>query len=308
MVSRGKIGSIRAFLLYDGVKKTAPEDRHPLPAGLAGRIFNSTLSTIPLRGADIMSKNEMTSSFESSNSPAIVLCGPQIPGNVGSVARAMANFGLSDLRLVTPCDHLAAEARMFAAGATPLLEAARVYPDLSAAISDLQITVATTRREGRLRGRMLDSTQLPALLGSLSDRARAGLVFGREQSGLTSDEVALCSHTATVATSGSTGSLNLAQAVLLFLYELARQPQTASGGTEREWPTQQELDGMFAQMASVLERIAFLNPSRPEAGLNRLRRLISRAHPDRSEVALLRGLWSQLAWSINDWRGRKRGG
>ncbi len=254
-----------------------------------------------------MSKNEITASPEPFDSPAIVLCGPQIPGNVGAVARAMANFGLSDLRLVTPCDHLAEEARMFAAGATHLLEAARVYPDLAAAISDLQMTVATTRREGRLRGRLLDSTQVPALLGSLPCGARAGLVFGREQSGLTSDEVALCSHTATVATSSTTGSLNLAQAVLLFLYELARQPQTAIAGTTGELPTQRELDGMFAQMAAVLERIAFLNPSRPEAGLNRLRRLISRAHPDRSEVALLRGLWSQLSWSINDWRGRKRG-
>jgi tRNA/rRNA methyltransferase len=259
-------------------------------------------------GADTVTKNNIGISPEVPNSPAIILCGPQIPGNVGSVARAMANFGLSDLRLVTPCDHLAEEARMFAAGATHVLEAARVYPDLAAAISDLQLTVATTRREGRLRGRMLDSTELPALLGSLPDCARAGLVFGREQSGLTSDEVALCTHTATVATSSSTGSLNLAQAVLVFLYELARQPQTATAGTEGELPAQEELDGMFAQMAAVLERIAFLNPSRPEAGLIPLRRLISRARPDRSEVALLRGLWSQLSWSINDWRGRKRGG
>lgn len=255
-----------------------------------------------------MSSNESTLSPETLNPPAIVLCGPQIPGNVGSVARAMANFGLSDLRLVNPCDHMAEEARRFAAGAAHLLEAARVYPDLPAAIADLQITVATTRREGRLRGRLLDSTQLPALLGSLIVGAKVGLIFGREQSGLTSDEVALCSHTATVATSGSTGSLNLAQAVLLFLYELARQPEMAASETGSELAPQQELDGMFAQMASVLERIAFLNPSRPEAGLNRLRRLISRAQPDRSEVALLRGLWSQLSWSINDWRGRKRGG
>jgi tRNA/rRNA methyltransferase len=255
-----------------------------------------------------MSTNKITVSPVPLNPPAIILCGPQIPGNVGAVARAMANFGLSDLRLVNPCDHLAEEARMFAAGATHVLEAARVYPDLAAAISDLQLTVATTRREGRLRGRMLDSTELPALLGSLPDGARAGLVFGREQSGLTSDEVALCSHTATVATSSATGSLNLAQAVVLFLYELARRPLSAGDGNEEELPTQQELDGMFAQMAAVLERIAFLNPSRPEAALNRLRRLISRARPDRSEVALLRGLWSQLSWSINDWRGRKRGG
>jgi tRNA/rRNA methyltransferase len=255
-----------------------------------------------------MPANEIKASLDPSKLPVIVLCGPQIPGNVGAVARAMANFGLSDLRLVNPCDHLAEEARMFAAGAAQLLESARIFPDLAVAISDLQITVATTRREGRLRGRLLDSTQLPALFGSLPAGTKAGLVFGREQSGLTSDDVALCSHTARVATSDSTGSLNLAQAVVLFLYELARQPQGAASETEGELPTQQELDSMFGQMAAVLERIAFLNPSRREARLNKLRRLISRAHPDRNEVALLRGLWSQLSWSINDWRGRKRGG
>jgi len=255
-----------------------------------------------------MPKIDNTASPDPFKLPVIVLCGPQVPGNVGAVARAMANFGLSDLRLVNPCDHLADEARMFAAGAVQLLEAARIFPDLAAAISDLQITIATTRREGRLRGRLLDITQLPALLGSLPADAKAGLVFGRERSGLTSEEVALCSHTARVATSDSTGSLNLAQAVVLFLYELARQPERTASETEGELPTQQELGNMFAQMATVLERIAFLNPSCREAGLNKLRRLIARAHPDWNEVALLRGLWSQLSWSINDWRGRKRGG
>jgi tRNA/rRNA methyltransferase len=255
-----------------------------------------------------MPENDNIASPDLFRLPVIVLCGPQFPGNVGAVARAMANFGLNDLRLVNPCDHLAEEARKFAAGAAQLLEAARIFPDLPAAISDLQITVATTRREGRLRGNLLESTQLPDLLGSLPVGAKAGLIFGREQSGLTSDEVALCSHTVRVATNSCTGSLNLAQAVVLFLYELARQPQMAPSETEVELPTQQELDSMFAQMSAVLERIAFLNPSCREAGLNRLRRLISRAHPDRSDVAMLRGLWSQLSWSINDWRGRKRGG
>jgi tRNA/rRNA methyltransferase len=255
-----------------------------------------------------MPKIDNIASPEPFKLPVVVLCGPQVPGNVGAVARAMANFGLSDLRLVNPCDHLAEEAHKFAAGAAHLLEGARIFPDLAAAISDLQITIATTRREGRLRGRLLDITQLPALFGSLPAGAKAGLVFGRERSGLTSDEVALCSHTARVATSDSTGSLNLAQAVVLFLYELARQPERTASETESELPTQQELGNMFAQMATVLERIAFLNPSCREAGLHKLRRLITRAHPDRNEVALLRGLWSQLSWSINDWRGRKRGG
>ena len=80
---------------------------------------------------------------------AIILCEPQTPGNIGSVARAMANFGISDLRLVNPCDHLHSEARKFAVSALHLLESATIYPDLASAVNDLEISVATTRRSGQ---------------------------------------------------------------------------------------------------------------------------------------------------------------
>ncbi len=238
---------------------------------------------------------------------AIVLCEPQQPGNIGAVARAMGNFGVTDLRLVNPCLFLHPEARKFAVNASHLLGSAKVFATLPEALADLQLTVATTRRGGRLRGELLDSTALPGLLDSLPDAASVGLVFGREDCGLSSDEVALCSHAVTVTTTDDLGSLNLAQAVLLFLYELARTPQAAPAEAAADLPTQEEVEAMFAQLEGILERIAFANPSRPEAVRNRLRQLLSRARPDRDEVALLRGLWSQLAWSINDWRGRKRG-
>lgn len=240
--------------------------------------------------------------------PAIILCEPQNPGNIGSVARAMANFGSRDLRLVTPCDHLHPEAKKLAVGSVHLLESARIYPDLASAVSDLQITIATTRREGELRGTLIDSTQLiEQLLGGLPSETSLGLVFGREDSGLTSHELALCSHAATVSTSEDQGSLNLAQAVLLFLYEIARQPAEKFIQEDFDRPSQGEMNGLFEQMYEVLDRIAFLNPSKPEGALNKLRQLTLRANPDQNEVALLRGMWSQLASSINDWRGRRKG-
>jgi tRNA/rRNA methyltransferase len=240
---------------------------------------------------------------------AIILCEPQTPGNIGSVARAMANFGAYHLRLVNPCDHLHPEAKKFAVNAVHLLESATIYPDLASAVSDLEINIATTRRQGQLRGDLIESTQLhDRLLNSISNQTRLGLIFGREDSGLTSDEIALCTHVATVSTSDEQGSLNLAQAVLLFLYEINRQPGTESHVEEFDRPSQGELNGLFEQMHSVLDRIAFLNPSRPETALHKLRQLTLRANPDRNEVALLRGMWSQLASSINDWRGRRKGG
>lgn len=242
---------------------------------------------------------------------AVILCEPQQPGNIGSVARAMGNFGLTDLRLVNPCPHLHPEARKFAVGAHHLLGSARVYADLASALADRQCSIATTRRGGRLRGELLDAGALPSLRATLPSQATIALVFGREDCGLTSDEVALCTHAATVTTTDGLGSLNLAQAVLLFLYEITRTPQQAvsapASAPSAELPPQEELHAMFAQLDAILERIAFTNPSRPDAVRNRLRQLLCRAQPDREEVALLRGIWTQIAWSINDWRGRKRG-
>jgi tRNA/rRNA methyltransferase len=238
---------------------------------------------------------------------SIILVEPQQPGNIGMVCRAMANFGVSDLRLVNPCPHLHPEARKFAVAAGQLLDNAKVFATLPEALADLQLSVATTRRSGRFRGELLDSTQLPARLTELPSESKIGLVFGREDAGLTSEEVAQCSLAATVATSDELGSLNLSQAVLLFLYELARQPQANETETEKELPQQQELDGLFRQIDAVLERIAFSNPSRPEAVRHRVRQLFNRIGPDKEEVAFLRGMWSQIASSVNDWVGRRRG-
>jgi tRNA/rRNA methyltransferase len=238
---------------------------------------------------------------------AVILVEPQNPGNIGMVCRAMANFGACDLRLVNPCAHLHPEARKFAVAANHLLGQAKLFADLASAIADLQLTVATTRRSGRLRGELLDIAEVPGLQTTLLPDGRMGLVFGREDAGLTSEEVALCSHAATVATTAEVGSLNLAQAALLFLHELARDTARTTSHGVAEPPSTAEMEALFRQIEHLLDRIAFLNPNRPEGVMNTLRRIHHRAGLDRRELAILRGMWSQLEWSANDWRGRKRG-
>lgn len=241
---------------------------------------------------------------------AIILCSPQQPGNIGATVRAMANFGVTELRLVTPCPHLHPEARKFAVNAHPLLGTAKVYNSLPDALADCHLSIATTRRSGRLRGDLLDSTAVPGLLATLPLDVQVALVFGREDSGLSSEEVAFCTHAATVATTDELGSLNLAQAVLLFLYEIFRpqtQPSPLPAMPDTVLPPQAELHAMLTQMDTILARIAFFNPSSPAGVRNKLHQLLGRARPDQQEVALLRGMWTQIAWSINDWRGRKRG-
>ncbi len=238
---------------------------------------------------------------------AVVLVAPQSPGNIGMVCRAMANFGAGDLRLVNPCPYLHPEAAKFAVFAKDLLGRARVFATLEAALADLQTAVAFTRRQGRLRGAPRSATDLPGILAALREGGRAGLVFGREDAGLTSEEVALCPYTAILPTQPDSGSLNLAQAVVIALYELSRPVAAVSPGTEAVHPSQGEMEDLFRLMETVLARIAFLNPASPEAGMSHLRRIFRRAAPSREELGLLRGMWDQIAWSIRDWRGRKRG-
>jgi tRNA/rRNA methyltransferase len=236
----------------------------------------------------------------------VILVEPRTPGNIGMICRAMANFGASELRLVNPCQYLHPEAHKFAVFASELLGAARTFPDLESAIADLQMNVAATRRSGRLRGELIPLSEAPRLVQRLAPGERIGLVFGREDSGLTTDEVALCSHAATIASDPERGSLNLAQAVMVFLYEFAREEPPRVADT-RERPRQEEIEAMFVQAEEVLGRIAFVNSHCPERVMNPLRRLFHRVDLDRSELSLLRGMWSQISWSIRDWKGRKRG-
>lgn len=243
-----------------------------------------------------------------SSSISVVLVEPQHPGNIGMICRAMANFGVTDLRLVNPCNHFHPEAVKFAVFARPLLGQASIFQDLNAAVCDLEITVAATRRKGKLRGDLLTSTQLSSLQEKLTPGGRIGLVFGREDSGLTTEEVATCSHGVEILTAQETGSLNLAQAVLVFLYELSRKEDRNGHAVEQELPTMGEVAPLFGQMESILHRIAFLNPSKPEQSLNTLKNIFRKASLTRDELSLLRGMWSQIEWSIRDWQGRKRGG
>lgn len=218
----------------------------------------------------------------------------------------MANFGIDDLRLVNPCRHLHPEASKYAVFAKELLGRATTYETLQEALADLHASFATTRRQGRLRGEALESTEVPTVLERLPTHARTGLVFGREDSGLTNAEVALCSHVTTISGCSEQGSLNLAQAVLAMLYEVSRRPGQARG--KLDLPTHQEYEALFVQMERVLDRIAFLNPNRPETVMIPLRQMLHRSSPSRQEVALLRGICSQIEDSILNWPHKRRGG
>lgn len=239
------------------------------------------------------------------DSLAIVLVEPQSPGNIGMVCRAMKNMGLSRLRLVKGCDRFHPEAAKFAVSAHDLLEQAQVYPSLESALADTTISVATTRRTGKYRQELLTPPQVAQTLLHQSDSI-AALVFGREDHGLTTEELSRCSLHATIPSSSEYGSLNLAQSVLIFCYELFNSSTTATGNSQRTPAPSHELEPLFAHMQSTLSSIGYLNPQNPDHIMRSLRRILFRSGPDSREVALLRGVFSQIDWAAQGFDGRKK--
>lgn len=220
------------------------------------------------------------------------------------VCRAMKNMGLVDLRLVNPCDHTHVDAYKFAVSARDLLEKAEVFPTLADALADCQITVATTRRLGKYRQEIFSPEEIAGKIRTSAGISRAALVFGREDSGLTTDELSLCRWHATIPTADEYGSLNLAQAVLIFCYALHTSTVPAAA-TPRTLADTADLEVLYEHMRRTLLRIGFLNPQNPAHLMRTLRRILSRAELDPREVAVLRGMMSQIDWAAAEFQGKK---
>lgn len=243
--------------------------------------------------------------MENSRNIAIVLVGTQSPGNIGMVCRAMKNMGLYDLRLVNPCQVDHPEAHKFAVSARDVLDGAKLFTSLEDAIQDCEISVATTRRHGKYRQEISTPEEIAVRIKAQPSAHRIALVFGREDSGLTTEEVALCRWQSTIPTADEYGSLNLAQAVLIFCYELHKKTDATSVPEARQLADSATMESMYRQMEQTLLRIGFLNPENPAHIMRTLRRIYSRAELDDREVAVLRGMLSQIDWGTSEFKGRK---
>ncbi len=238
---------------------------------------------------------------------SIILVEPQSPGNIGMTCRAMKNMGLTSLRLVNGCDRFHAEALKFAVSARDLLENAVVFPDLRSALADCTLTVGTTRRHGKYRQEILSPSEVSARFREYATpECRAAIVFGREDNGLTTDELAQCRWHATIPTSQEYGSLNLAQAVLLFCYELEQAGTAPVVARETSLATSQEMELFIDQLKASLQKIGFLNQQNPEHIMRSLRRIFFRSELDSREIIILRGILSQIDWAAAGFDGRKR--
>ncbi len=227
----------------------------------------------------------------------IVLVGTTHPGNIGAVARAMKNMGLSDLALVNPRYFPHEDATARASGATDILESAGVFASLKDALTDCDYVAGASARSRTINWPTMAPRDCAERMISEAKAGKVAAVFGPEKTGLHNDDLDLCHTLLTIPTNPEFASLNIAMAVQVLTYEL-RVASTLDGGpgfaSESPAATGGEMEHFYTHLEQVLEDIGFLNPDNPRLLMRRLRRLFIRARPDQNEVNILRGILTAI--------------
>lgn len=231
-----------------------------------------------------------------SQPPVIVLVRPQLGENIGKAARAMLNFGLVEMRMVSPRDGWPnPSAGPAASGADVVLEQARIFGSVAEAVADCEHVYATTVRKRGVTKPVVTPEEAAREVRTAA--GRSAILFGPERSGLETDDVALARKIVTVPINPEFGSLNLAQAVILVAYEWSKGEALASPpATELDPPApQEELDGMIGQLDAMLEQSGYyFPPDRVPATRRTLRNLLTKPAWNSQELRTLRGVLSAL--------------
>ena len=230
---------------------------------------------------------------------SIVLYKPKYAGNVGSVARAAKNMGISKI-LVVGTAHLDREGMEQRSThlAADVLDQIQYFDSIEVALGDFHYIVGTTARIGKARGPFVSPRAAAGRIADLSQKNKIALLFGPEDTGLANDQLRLCHNVVTIPTSREFTSLNLSQAVMILCYEIFIASSTAPSAAEAtpKLALSSETEGMYKQIKELLGKIGFLNPENPEYWMLDLRRFFSRAGLLSREVKILRGICRQLEW------------
>ena len=240
--------------------------------------------------------NESPAAAAAAANVRFVLVGTQHPGNIGAAARAIKTMGLSRLVLVAPEKPLDDDAFRRSAGAEDVLGGAPVVATLAEAVADCRLVLGCTARNRRVQLEQLDPGAGAARLLDFAGEGPVALVFGRERTGLTNEELQLCHASVHIPSDPAFSSLNLAAAVQVLAYEvrravLAGAPREGVPSRSDDLPaTHEQVEGFFSQLAETLDAIDFHKGRAPESAMRKLRRLFLRSDLTVNEVRLLRGV------------------
>lgn len=245
--------------------------------------------------------------------PIVILVEPQLGDNIGSAARAMANFGLSRLRLVNPRNGWPDErARIFAAGADRVLDGAALFPDLRSALADVNYAFATTARERGMAKPVLGADAAAAeVRGRIESGEQVALVFGRERTGLYTEEVSLCDAILTLPVNPAFASLNLATCVAVTAYEwskgMAQGALPFSAPDKFPVAEKHELFAFFDHLEGALTEAGFFrSPEKQPSTTRNIRNIFHRIALTRQDLATLHGMITALVEGREGREARKK--
>jgi len=227
------------------------------------------------------------------------------PGNIGAAARAMKNMSLQQIALVRPKQFPHAEATARASGADDLLMNATVHETLDEALEGVSLVIGTTARPRSLYLPELDPRGCAERIAAESEQGEVAVLFGREDSGLSNEELDRCNLLMRIPTNPDYSSLNLGAAVQVLAYELSMtagpvEMKRPVGEGERRYPlaSAEEMEGLYRHLEETIIATGFLDPDNPRQVMRRLRRLYNRAEVDRNEVNILRGILTSVQEQI----------
>lgn len=255
----------------------------------------------------------------------IVMVNTTLPANIGSALRAMKTMGLSKLVLVAPKTYPHPDIDALAAGATDLIEQIEIVSTLEYAIQDCHLVFGTSARSRTIPWPLLDARPAAekSLQAVLNDQQEVAIVFGREDRGLTNEELALANYHVTIPVNNDYGVLNVAQAIQVICYELrmatlalveqkdnteATMPVTETESMQWDEPlvTHEQMQQFYPHIEKMLAEIEFMDPKNPRLLPLRLRRLFGRIQLDRMEYHLLRGIFTRVqAMNNGTWKKSK---
>ena len=237
----------------------------------------------------------------------IVLVSPLYGGNVGSVCRAMANMGLSDLALAAPRPLNLDEARMMACHATEILDTRSEFASLAEAVADCGLVMATTARLGLYRGHAKTPREWAPKVLEAAGTGKVALVFGREDNGLSNEELELATQIIQIPTALEHPSLNMAQAVMVCCYEIFVASGTYEPRAEKSPEAPSELrERMFALWDDTLMKIGFMKEDKEDHMMLGLRRILSRGPLTVDDVRILMGIARQTLWAAGHRPGNRK--
>ncbi len=230
------------------------------------------------------------------NNIEIILVGTKYAGNLGSVARAMHNMGLSSLRLAAPKCSIDEEAHRMARDRNPVLASARSYRSLGSALRGIKLVVGTTGKSGGNREHTDSARILVPLILAHAAKRKVGIVFGPEDTGLVDEDLLRCQRLLRIPTHSQAHSINLAQAVMIVSYELYLGHLECQPERVPVLAGLDQVEAMYEQLEAALRTIGFLHDENASHMMFRMRRLLGRTGLERSDVGILRGIARQIAW------------